>query len=125
MQFLADRNFNALIADEMGLGKTVQLLALLASRLSPEMPPALIVCPASLVANWEREAARFVPDMRTVAPVGSNRKAVIADPGSFDLLILSYNIVSRGFRKCIFQIFQVLYILHPGYILFHLLYYNV
>ena len=120
MQFLADRNFNALIADEMGLGKTVQLLALLASRLSPEMPPALIVCPASLVANWEREAGRFVPDMRTVAPVGSNRKAVIADPGSFDLLILSYTaarLANKELRKINFSFLaldEAQHIKNPG-----------
>ncbi len=90
MQYLTDRNFNALLADEMGLGKTVQLLALLASRMTRGGKPSLIVCPASLTANWEREAHRFVPDMRTVAPQGHERNAVLKKPESFDLLILSY-----------------------------------
>ena len=90
MQYLTDRNFNALLADEMGLGKTVQLLALLASRSDKNSAPSLIVCPASLIVNWEREAKRFVPEMRVVAPQGGARVETLRDPGAFDLLILSY-----------------------------------
>ncbi len=90
MQYLTDRNFNPLLADEMGLGKTVQLLALLASRMSRGGKPSLIVCPASLTVNWEREARRFVPEMQVAAPQGNERNNVLKKPESFDLLILSY-----------------------------------
>ncbi len=91
MQYLTDRNFNPLLADEMGLGKTVQLLALLASRMSRGGKPSLIVCPASLTVNWEREAHRFVPDLRVAAPrEGNERNAILKKPESFDLLVLSY-----------------------------------
>ncbi len=89
MQYLTDRNFNPLLADEMGLGKTVQLLALLSSRMSKKGAPSLIVCPASLVFNWKREAEKFVPDFRIAAPAGSDREKVLKE-GKFDLLILSY-----------------------------------
>ena len=89
MQYLTDRNFNALLADEMGLGKTVQLLALLSSRMSKNGSPSLIVCPASLIENWAREAARFVPEFRIAAPTGAERETVLAAK-EFDLLILSY-----------------------------------
>ena len=87
---MTDRGLNAILADEMGLGKTVQLLALLAARMGKDSAPALIVCPASLAANWEREAARFVPALRTAAPRGGARGECLKNPGSFDLLILSY-----------------------------------
>ena len=89
MQYLVDRNFNPLLADEMGLGKTVQLLALLASRMDKKGDPALIVCPASLIVNWAREAAKFVPGFRVAAPTGNDRETVLKK-GDFDLLILSY-----------------------------------
>lgn len=89
MQYLTDRSFNPLLADEMGLGKTVQLLALLSSRMSKSGAPSLIVCPASLITNWAREAARFIPGLRIAAPLGNEREKVLKD-GNFDLLILSY-----------------------------------
>ena len=90
MQYLIDRNFNPLLADEMGLGKTVQLLALLSSRMSKNGAPSLIVCPASLIVNWAREAARFVPGFRIAAPSGTAERSEVLKNGDFDLLILSY-----------------------------------
>ena len=56
---LAAQNLGGILADEMGLGKTVQTLALL--RLEQGRGPALIVCPTSLLSNWQREAERFNP----------------------------------------------------------------
>ena len=50
-----------LLADEMGLGKTIQILALLNAAGFDE--PSLVVCPASVVAVWIREAERFFPDL--------------------------------------------------------------
>ncbi|MFD4375351.1 DEAD/DEAH box helicase [Streptomyces sp. NPDC058486] len=47
------------LADDMGLGKTVTVLALHLRRARRE--PTLVVCPASLLGNWQREAARFAP----------------------------------------------------------------
>ena len=51
--FVESRNGRALIADEMGLGKTAQAISWL--RLHPELRPVVVVCPASIKINWERE----------------------------------------------------------------------
>lgn len=53
--------FGALLADDMGLGKTLTVIAfhLHRARLDGAAGPTLVVCPASLLANWERELARF------------------------------------------------------------------
>lgn len=56
----------ACLADDMGLGKTLQVLALLqAMREANELPrAALLIAPASLLANWRKEAAKFTPELR-------------------------------------------------------------
>ncbi len=90
MQWMTDRNLNCLLADEMGLGKTVQLLALLASRLRRGDDPVLIVCPASLVTNWERETHRFVPKLRIGAPHGAGKAAFFKELSEYDVAVVSY-----------------------------------
>jgi superfamily II DNA or RNA helicase len=88
----------AVLADDMGLGKTVQALAWLAwlRERTPEMGPALVVCPASVVHNWEREAARFVPGLRVTRLTGSERRAALRDAASHsDLLITNYALLRR------------------------------
>lgn len=54
--------FGCCLADDMGLGKTVQVLAFLESR-RPTDRRNLLVVPASLIGNWEKEASRFTPEM--------------------------------------------------------------
>lgn len=75
---MADLRLGACLADDMGLGKTIQLIALLLERrerLAPGevMKPALLVCPTSVVGNWERELARFAPSLPVVRHYGANR----------------------------------------------------
>ncbi len=98
VQWLAQRldlGFNVILADEMGLGKTVQVLALLSERKRKSDLPAVIIAPASLVENWRREAARFVPDFRVGMLHGGDRDAVWAKANDYDLLLLSYATARR------------------------------
>ncbi|MDD3155170.1 MAG: DEAD/DEAH box helicase [Victivallaceae bacterium] len=92
---MTDRNFNVVLADEMGLGKTVQLLALLAERKTRKHHPALIICPSSLVVNWEREAHRFIPDFRVATLDGAGRAELWKNAEEYDLLISSYACIRR------------------------------
>ncbi|WP_460403376.1 DEAD/DEAH box helicase [Actinophytocola sediminis] len=64
------------LADDMGLGKTITLIAL---HLHRGAGPTLVVCPASLLGNWEREIARFAPGTPVSRFHGSGR--AIADEG--------------------------------------------
>jgi hypothetical protein len=81
LAFLSELGLGACLADDMGLGKTVQLLALEAyerdggTTWTADRPPAptLLLCPMSLVGNWQREAARFAPALHVYAHHGSAR----------------------------------------------------
>jgi hypothetical protein len=57
LSFLGELGIGGILADDMGLGKTIQLLSLIAAQ-APGSGPTLLVCPMSLVGNWQREAAR-------------------------------------------------------------------
>jgi superfamily II DNA or RNA helicase len=90
---LAAQNLGGILADEMGLGKTVQTLALL--RLQRGRGSALIVCPTSLLSNWQREAERFTPELKVLLIDGTNRAAKIARLGENDLALTSYGLLRR------------------------------
>lgn len=87
--------FNVILADEMGLGKTVQVLAMLAECKRSGDLPTLIIAPASLVENWRREAARFVPDFKVAVLQGAEREAVWKNIAQYDLAVLSYATLRR------------------------------
>ena len=63
--FLSSLGLGACLADDMGLGKTIQVLALLlVLKKKKGSKPSLLVLPASLLANWKSELARFAPTLR-------------------------------------------------------------
>jgi SNF2 family DNA or RNA helicase len=99
LAFLSSLGLGACLADDMGLGKTVQLLALESvDRAGTQPGPTLLLCPMSMVGTWEREAARFVPDLRVRAhhgparPRGDDLRAALADT---DLLVTTYATAAR------------------------------
>src|SRR5205823_14029874 len=74
LAFLDRLGLGACLADDMGLGKTVQLLALEALvRDETRRPPTLLVCPMSVVGNWQREAERFAPMLSVHVHHGADR----------------------------------------------------
>ncbi len=98
LRFLEESGFNGLLADEMGLGKTLQSLTWLSlPRTDPQArgKPALVVCPTSLVENWNREAETFVPHLRRLVVSGPDRNALFAQIPTSDLVITSYALLRR------------------------------
>jgi len=86
-----------ILADEMGLGKTLQALAFLSALRNEHgfSSVSLVVCPASLLENWKREANRFCPEFSTYIHHGSNRTEDGSTLGKHDLLITSYGTLVR------------------------------
>ena len=74
LSFLGGLGLGGILADDMGLGKTIQLLSLISAQ-PPGTGPTLLVCPMSLVGNWQREAARFTPDLRVHVHHGADAEA--------------------------------------------------
>ena len=100
LAFLSDLGLGACLADDMGLGKTIQLLALEAHHRSehPDARPTLLLCPMSLVGNWQREATRFAPQLRTYAHHGPGRRrgADLAEHlEAADLVLTTYATATR------------------------------
>ena len=93
--YLAENRLGGVLADEMGLGKTLQALALLTCPPSSGAGPSLVVCPASLVENWRREAARFAPALRVSVHHGQKRLASAAALASSDVVVTSYGTLAR------------------------------
>jgi len=97
LQFLRAAGLGGVLADDMGLGKTVQTLAYLSiEKASGRMDrPALVVAPTSVLANWRREAERFVPDLRVLTLHGLDRKSRFGEIAGHDLVLTTYPLLAR------------------------------
>lgn len=93
-------NLNGILADEMGLGKTLQVIALLDS-IRDQEKHTLIVCPASLIYNWEDEIHRFSNTLSCISITGTKeqRKKRIHDIFKYNILITSYDYLRRDIEE--------------------------
>ena len=89
---MADLGVGGVLADDMGLGKTIQVLALHLARRDRGRP-TLVVCPASVLANWERETARFAPSVPTRRFHGPGRD--LDGLGGDEIVVATYGVVRR------------------------------
>ena len=92
---IASQGIGGILADEMGLGKTVQIIALLATEISENRRPFLIVAPATLLENWRREIMRFAPSLRTLIHQGFDRTGFPSELRNHDTVVTSYDTLVR------------------------------
>ncbi|MGD0538062.1 MAG: DEAD/DEAH box helicase [Verrucomicrobiota bacterium] len=87
------------LADDMGLGKTLQALVWLAwlKERNPKSPrPALVICPASVLHNWRREAEKFTSNLKVlVLESGPARHNLRKQIPHFDLIVTNYALLRR------------------------------
>jgi superfamily II DNA or RNA helicase len=80
LERVTELGLGACLADDMGLGKTVMLIALHLHRTAHRPGPTLVVCPASLLGNWEAEVHRFAPGVDVRRFHGGQRSLDGLDP---------------------------------------------
>src|SRR5574344_2080758 len=98
--FMYKYGLNGILADDMGLGKTLQALALLQKAKAVDGPqPTLVICPTSVVFNWESEIEKFVPDLTCLKLSGVDRKQFFKEIPNYDVIITSYALVRRDIEK--------------------------
>ncbi|MEM6452660.1 MAG: DEAD/DEAH box helicase [Cyanobacteria bacterium P01_D01_bin.105] len=103
LSFLEQWGLGACLADDMGLGKTIQLIAFLLY-LKQEKAlggPVLLVCPTSVLTNWQREVKKFGPVLKTRVYHGDKRpkgSALVKATDKLDLIITSYTLVQRDLK---------------------------
>ena len=97
LHFLHDYHFGGILADDMGLGKTVQALVLLASlkERGEAERASLLVVPKSLLVNWQREAARFTPQLRVLEFMGVGRRKDLSIFDGYDIILTTYGTMLR------------------------------
>ena len=99
LAFLRQWGLGACLADDMGLGKTIQTLALVQRDWETNgKQPVLLVCPTSVVNNWQKEAARFTPDLPVLVHHGVGRKrgeTFKKEAQRHAIVICSYGLLQR------------------------------
>ncbi|BBI31357.1 DEAD/DEAH box helicase [Cohnella abietis] len=99
LSFLRRFGLGACLADDMGLGKTVQLIAYLlhikenTPDADPNKRPSLIICPTSVLGNWQKEINRFAPSLKVMLHYGSGRlvgEAFVEEAMNADVVLTSY-----------------------------------
>jgi SNF2 family DNA or RNA helicase len=100
LSFLGNLGLGAVLADDMGLGKSPQTLALLQAERDggTTAGPTLLICPMSLVGNWQREAARFTPELAVHVHHGADRLTgpeLAVAVAAADLVVTTYGVATR------------------------------
>ena len=98
--FMYKYGLNGILADDMGLGKTLQALTLLQKAKDVDGPmPTLVICPTSVVFNWEAEIQKFAPELTCLKLSGIERKQLFKEIPNHDIIITSYALVRRDIEK--------------------------
>jgi hypothetical protein len=100
---LTQIKLGGILADDMGLGKTLQTLAWIAwlkERNNKDPKPSLVICPASVLHNWRREASRFTPNLKVlVLESGAARHNLRKQIPQHDIIVTNYALLRRDLEE--------------------------
>ncbi|AWR95258.1 DEAD/DEAH box helicase [Acidianus brierleyi] len=98
IRFMNKLGLGVCLADDMGLGKTIQTIAAFSdAKIKGELSPSLVICPLSVLKNWEEELTKFAPDLSFLV-FHKNRikfKSNLNNITKFDVVLTTYNILLR------------------------------
>ncbi|MEA1937067.1 MAG: DEAD/DEAH box helicase [Patescibacteria group bacterium] len=97
--FLRKYRFAGILADDMGLGKTLQALVLM-EKEKVKNKPSIVICPKTLLYNWQNEVEKFTPELKTAVVDGfpEERKKLIKNAKKQDLIITGYATMQRDYE---------------------------
>lgn len=99
LAFLREARWGGILADDMGLGKTVQALAYLQQYANENSNARfLVVCPTTLMYNWEAEIKKFTPGLRHLIHHGTKRGNNVKDFEDFQVIITTYGTMRSDIR---------------------------
>ena len=104
LYYLRTYGFGACLADDMGLGKTIQYISylLLVKEREKTTGPSLIICPTSVLGNWQKEFERFSPELKVYLHYGSNRRkgdGFQKEVAHADVVLTSYGLAHLDFDE--------------------------
>ena len=98
--FMYKYGLNGILADDMGLGKTLQALTVLQKAKEVDGPmPTLVICPTTVVFNWESEIQKFAPELTCLKLSGTERRGLFKKIPEYDVVITSYALIRRDVDK--------------------------
>lgn len=103
LKVLSNYGFGGILADDMGLGKTIQAIALILEYVNnnENHKPCLVVCPSSLILNWENEIRKFAPQLKSliISGIASSRGELLSRMNEYDVIITSYSLIIRDIAE--------------------------
>lgn len=100
LQTLDEFGWGGCLADDMGLGKTLQTISFI-QYVKEKYPGStqLVVCPTSLIFNWENELQKFCPSLKFHVHYGSNRELNKTHFTEFDIVLSTYGVVRNDVEE--------------------------
>lgn len=98
LKTMAAYGFGGILADDMGIGKTIQVIALLQDEKAHHKNyTSLVVCPSSLLLNWQNEINKFSDHLSSLIIAGNQeeRKVLLHSYADYDVIITSYDYLKR------------------------------
>ena len=101
-----ETGFGCCLADDMGLGKTIEVISYILRRKENNNSngTTLIICPTSVITNWEHEINRFAPELNILIHHGIKREkgeALISSISKFNVVLTSYSIATRDYSTLV------------------------